>query len=125
MLNTKDAVATIAVKDLKIARAFYEGTLELPVADADEQGALTLTSGRSRILVYESQFAGTNQATTATWIVGDDLDRIVQTLKAKQVAFEHYDMPDTTRQGDIHVAGGVRVAWLKDPDGNIISLVNQ
>jgi hypothetical protein len=40
------------------------------------------------------------------------------------MTFEHYDLPDTSRKGDIHVAGETRVAWLKDPDGNILALVS-
>ena len=40
------------------------------------------------------------------------------------MTFEHYDLPGTTRRGDIHEAGSTRVAWFKDPDGNILSLVN-
>ena len=46
-------------------------------------------------------------------------------LRAKGVAFEHYDLPETTREGDIHVMGEMRGAWFKDPAGNIIALVNQ
>jgi hypothetical protein len=40
------------------------------------------------------------------------------------VTFEHYDLPETTRDGDIHEMGdGMRGVWFKDPSGNIISLV--
>ena len=39
--------------------------------------------------------------------------------------FEHYDLPNTTLKGDIHESGDTRVAWFKDPDGNILSLVNE
>jgi hypothetical protein len=39
------------------------------------------------------------------------------------VTFEHYDLPNLTRQGDVHVAGPMKTAWFKDPDGNIFSLV--
>ena len=46
----------------------------------------------------------------------------MRTLKGKGVRFEHYDLPDTTREGDVHVSGDIRVAWFKDPDGNILSL---
>jgi hypothetical protein len=74
--------------------------------------------------VYESQYAGTNKATAATWIVGADLEGLVRDLKAKGVTFEKYDLPGTTRQGDVHVAGKTKVAWFKDPDGNILSIVN-
>jgi hypothetical protein len=39
------------------------------------------------------------------------------------VTFEHYDMPQMMRLGDIHVAGPMKTAWFKDPDGNIFSIV--
>ena len=75
-------------------------------------------------MVYRSEFAGTNRATAAMWVVGDEVDEIVRTLKGRGVAFERYDMPDTTLEGDVHVSGGRRVAWFKDPEGNILSVVN-
>jgi hypothetical protein len=44
-----------------------------------------------------SQFAGTNQATSATWSVGGDFDGIVQSLQSKGVSFERYDgLPEVT-----------------------------
>ena len=73
--------------------------------------------------MYRSSFAGTNKATALTWTV-DDIDDVVRTLKAKGVTFEHYDMPDTRLEGDVHVSGDRRVAWLKDPDGNILALAS-
>lgn len=124
MLNQKDVTATIAVKDIDVAGRFYQTTLGLRLAGTEGEEARSYQSGRSTLLVYRSRYAATNRATAATWIVGDELDAIVQELKAKGVVFEHYDLPDTTRQGDVHVAGQTRVAWFKDPDGNILSLVN-
>jgi hypothetical protein len=81
-------------------------------------------SGGTSVLIYQSQFAGTNEATAATWEVGGDIETVVQDLKAKGVTFEHYDMPGMTRKGDVHVAGKHKAAWFKDPDGNILALVN-
>ena len=125
MLGKIDAIATIAVKDLKRARKFYEDVLGLKSVRTDESQMVAYQSGKSTILVYVSSFAGTNKATALTWVVGEELEKIVSALNAKGVKFEHYDnMPPMTRKGDIHVAGKTRNAWLKDPDGNILSLVN-
>lgn len=124
MLKDKVVMATIAVKDMNVAKKFYEDTLGLKKGEFDDPGGAVYESGGSKVLVYVSQYAGTNQATAATWDVGDELDDIVKDLQAKGVRFEHYDLPDTTREGDIHVSGSMRIAWLKDPDGNILALAN-
>jgi catechol 2,3-dioxygenase-like lactoylglutathione lyase family enzyme len=121
MLNKHDAVATIAVKNLDVARKFYEGVLGLTPQPEMEEGVMSLKSGSTTVLVYTSQYAGTNRATTATWNV-DDLEGTVASLKSKGVTFEHYDMPGVTRKGDIHGSGNTRAAWFKDPDGNILAL---
>ncbi len=121
-LGDKDAVVTIAVRDLDAAKKFYEGTLGLHLSQDQEEGTASYQTAKARIFVYPSQYAGTNQATAVTWLV-DDVEGIANELKAKGVTFEHYDdLPDTTREGDIHIAGGQKVAWFKDPDGNIHAL---
>lgn len=124
MLGDHDVAATLAVTDIDAARSFYEGTLGLkPVMEFPD--SVVYSAGNSRLMVYRSDFAGTNKATGATWAVGDQLESIVKGLRGNGVVFEHYDLPDTTRDGDIHEMGGMRGVWLKDPDGNIIGLVNQ
>jgi predicted enzyme related to lactoylglutathione lyase len=125
MLSNKDAIATIAVKDMDAAGKFYGDTLgwkKVDMGSGDE--GTSFQTGNSTIFVYKSQFAGTNQATALTIKAGDDLENEVQSLKAKGVKFEHYDMPGMTRNGDIHGEGNMRAAWFKDPDGNILALVN-
>jgi catechol 2,3-dioxygenase-like lactoylglutathione lyase family enzyme len=124
MLGGKETMATVAVKDLNAAKRFYEGTLGLKPTDAEEPEALTYQAGSAKILVYRSQYAGSNKATAATWVIGKDLEKVVQGLKGKGVAFEHYNLPGLTLKGDIHEGGGVKAAWFKDPDGNIHALVN-
>ena len=57
-----------------------------------------------------------------TWQV-DDIEAEVADLRARGVAFEHYDMPGMTLEGDIHAGEGMKVAWFKDPDGNILNIV--
>jgi hypothetical protein len=80
-------------------------------------------TGNTTLLVYRSQFAGTNKATAVTWTV-DDVEAIARVLKDKGVTFEHYDMPGMTLKGDVHVAANMKAAWFKDPDGNIHGLVS-
>jgi catechol 2,3-dioxygenase-like lactoylglutathione lyase family enzyme len=121
MLSDKDAVATVAVKNLETARKFYEGTLGLTTIMENEE-VLAFKTGQSTLFVYRSQFAGTNKATAVTF-VAEEVDDLVRTLKGRGVTFEHYDLPNMTRQGDLHVAGLMKTAWFKDPDGNIFSLV--
>lgn len=123
MLGDNDAVATVAVRNLTAGRKFYEDKLGFKVVRTEGDQAVTYKSGNSQLLVYQSQFAGTNKATAATWIV-KDVEGLVKEIKARGVTFDHYDMPGVTRKGDIHVAGNLKNAWFKDPDGNIIALVS-
>ncbi|MDB6162592.1 MAG: glyoxalase [Xanthomonadaceae bacterium] len=124
-LASSNAIANLAVRDIARARAFYGGVLGLAEDAGGDDNLVTYRSGDSRLIVYRSDYAGTNQATAATWVVGDRVDDIVRALGDKGVRFEHYDnMPDTTRQGDVHVGCGMRVAWFKDPDGNILNVVS-
>lgn len=125
MLGDKDATATLGVKNIEVAKRFYEDSLGLKQIHAEEPEALTYKSGNTTIFVYESQYAGTNKATAVTWDAGKDIESVVNALKAKGVTFEKYDLPETTRQGDVHVTGKLRLAWFKDPDGNIHALVSQ
>jgi catechol 2,3-dioxygenase-like lactoylglutathione lyase family enzyme len=121
MLDKADATPMIAVKDLDRARTFYEDTLGLDEVDDFGEG-FVLKSGDSKLNVYRSQFAGTNKATALTFDV-DDIDSEVRDLKARGVTFEHYDLPGLKQEGDIHVGEGMKTAWFKDPDGNILSLI--
>jgi catechol 2,3-dioxygenase-like lactoylglutathione lyase family enzyme len=125
MLGNLKPSATVAVRKLNAARKFYEGKLGLqPDASAEEMGVITYQNEGVLLFVYESQYAGTNQATSVTWTVDRDIEGVVERLKGRGVSFEHYDFPGTERQGDLHVTGNIKNAWFKDPDGNIHSLVS-
>ena len=121
MLGKADATPMIAVKDLDRARKFYEDTLGLETKDEMGGEVLKMKSGDTVINVYRSEFAGTNKATALTFDV-DDIGAEVRELKDKGVFFESYDMPGLEKQGDLYVAEGMKTAWFKDPDGNILSL---
>ena len=124
MLSNARIQPMLPVKDLGGAQKFYEQTLGLKKTGEMPGEAITYQSGNAPLVVYRSEFAGTNKGTAALWEV-DDVDGTVKELKAKGVTFEHYDMPGMTREGDVHVGGPMRVAWFKDPAGNILSIQNR
>ncbi len=123
MLGKADATPMIAVKDLDRSRKFYEDKLGLKTKDEWGGEGLTLKSGDTLINVYRSEFAGTNKATSLTFQV-DDAEKEVSDLKEKGIFFEHYDVPGLEPRGDLYVGEkGFKTAWFKDPDGNILSLI--
>jgi catechol 2,3-dioxygenase-like lactoylglutathione lyase family enzyme len=124
VLGDSSIVAVVAVKDLAAAKEFYGGVLGLKESEELDPGGVLYESDGSRLLVYESSFAGTNQATTASWQVSD-IEQEVASLAERGVTFEHYELPGATREGDIHLMGSLKAAWFKDPDGNILNLTSR
>ena len=125
MLGKADATPMIGVKDLDRARRFYEETLGLEAKEEMGGEVLTVQSGSTPITVYKSEFAGTNKATALTFHV-DDIESEVRELKDKGIFFEQYNLPGLEQRGDLYVGeGGFKTAWFKDPDGNILSLIEE
>jgi catechol 2,3-dioxygenase-like lactoylglutathione lyase family enzyme len=124
MLGKSDATPMIAVKDLDRARKFYEDKLGLKEIDDFGEGFM-LKTGDTQFSVYKSEFAGTNKATALNFDV-DDIESEVGALKEKGITFEHYELEGLTPKGDIFEGeGGFKTAWFKDPDGNILSLMEE
>ena len=124
MLGTSNAVANLAVRDIARARDFYTRLLGLTEVDKEGEELIVLESGDTVVNVYRSDYAGTNKATAVTWQVGD-IEAEVAELRGKGIAFEHYDMPGMTLEGVVHSGYGMKVAWFKDPDGNILNIVGR
>lgn len=122
MLRTIDAHPIVAVTDLARARAFYGETLDLPVETAEATMAVYRT-GATRLTVYVSEYAGSNLANAVVWALDEGLEDVVRTLTGRGVTFEKYDIPGTTWEDGVHRSGNMRMAWFKDPDGNILHLV--
>ena len=119
--------ASIGVKDIKRSVAFYEGILGLvpasigPSADI-EGGARFYACGQGTMLnVFETPTAGATHSTVATWYV-DDLDVIVAELTAAGAVLVRYDGFGQDERGIGPRAGGGRIAWVEDPDGNTLAL---
>jgi len=122
MLRDATVQPMLPVKDMDAATKFYAETLGLERVGGEPGVAVTYRTGSSTLCVYRSEFAGTNKGTAALWEV-DDVEGTAKELKAKGVTFERYDeMPGLSRQGDVYREGDFRVAWFKDPAGNILSI---
>lgn len=122
MLANTDITTLVAVENLAEANDFYETKLHLDRVQ-QEPGWIRYRSGSTEMIVYQSDKAGSNEATTAAWTV-DDVPGVVDELKMSGVqSFQHYDdLPGATRDGDIHHAGPVQMAWFTDPSGNIFEI---
>ncbi len=115
--------ASVAVSDMDRARGFYEGKLGLSAETSGADGSRIYGSGGGAALhVYSSlTTAGKTPATLATWYV-DDMDRVVDELESAGVPLARYDGLEADERGISPRAGGGRVAWIKDPDGNTFAI---
>jgi catechol 2,3-dioxygenase-like lactoylglutathione lyase family enzyme len=125
MVRLKDyrCGASAAVSDMHRARQFYEGVLGLvPGTDTGDNVGYPC-GGDTQINVYVSPNAGTAMFTIAGFDV-DDIEAVVVELTQQGVTFEQYDQPPivTDARGIARFDGNAKVAYFKDPDGNILSL---
>ena len=115
--------AAVSVSDMAKARAFYEGKLGLEVSiDSGDNVQYRCAEG-TVFHVYVSEYAGMSEATVAGWGV-EDVEKVVDELTEKGVVFEQYDGPGlrTNEKGIATFDGDARVAYFKDPDGNVLSI---
>ena len=122
-LSSYKLSASIAVSDMARAKEFYEGKLGLSAVRSQADGSQIYASGGDASLhVYPSPaHAGKSTATLATWYV-DDVERVVDELSSGGVTFEHYEELTTDAKGISPRAGGGKVAWFKDPNGNTFAV---
>ncbi|TAL27761.1 MAG: VOC family protein, partial [Aquabacterium sp.] len=113
MLGKLPVSANIATRDLEAARRFYVDILGLEQVGSEGDELIVLRSGPTAVNVYRSDYAGTNRATALTWETDAALDGLVQALRERGVRFEHYpDLPGLQLQGDVHVAGHMKLVWF-------------
>ena len=124
LLRDKPSSAIVAVNDIDRARQFYAETLGLEPQGGSEETALRYRTGDTELIVYKSEFAGTNKANAVVWSAGDDFGTIVDQLRDQGVSFEEYpDMGMDISHG-VHSSGDFEGVWFKDPDGNILHIGN-
>src|SRR5207245_10650476 len=124
MLGDSKAFSGVAVGDSEKAKEFYGRTLGLKVSESN--GLLTLhLPGGNNVLIYPKPNHVPATFTVLNFPV-DDVDQAVEQLTKRGVRFEIYDLPDikTDKKGIMH-GNGPTIAWLKDPAGNILSVIQQ
>ena len=119
MFDKSKAFSGFSVDDIAAARRFYGETLGLRVTE--EHGMLHVHVGDHFVLVYPK-----DDHTPATFTIlnfpVEDIDAAVERLAASGVSFERYDGVDDKV---IFHGPGPRIAWFKDPAGNILSVLEQ
>lgn len=124
-LSQSQVRATAAVSDIDRAKEFYEGKLGLSATPGGPEQVRIYECGNGSLLqVYESPGnAGASSATVLSWSVPDGFDALIDALSAAGITFERYDEQPSDERG-VHAFGDHRVAWCKDPDGNVIGIDN-
>jgi catechol 2,3-dioxygenase-like lactoylglutathione lyase family enzyme len=118
----RGAMVTLPAADIDRARKFYQEVLGLEAGEAEEDGSVRVQVGDSSIMVYPSEFAGSNQATAVGFGV-EDTAAAVAHLRGRGVQFEEYDFGEMkTIDGVLTMPNGDRGAWFKDTEGNIVGL---
>ena len=114
---------TIGVTDMAGAKEFYEGKLGLTGSGETSDGGVDYQCGAGTMLhVYPSPSAKASGATTAAFDV-EDVEATVDELIGNGVTFEQYsEEPLKTDEKGIATLGGDKIAFVKDPDGNILAV---
>ena len=117
--------AAIAVSDMNRAREFYEGKLGFTAAGDDPDGGRTYECAEQTTLhVFPSATGAGGSGATVAGCTVDDLEQVVDELTANGVTFERYDDQQiSTNEKGVAVFGDSKSAWFKDPDSNVLALV--
>jgi catechol 2,3-dioxygenase-like lactoylglutathione lyase family enzyme len=124
MLPGRRVHTTLPVSDLEGSRRFYEGVLGFAPADVSPGGVTYESGDGTTFLVFPSsgRAAGTH---TQMGFTVPDIEAEVRELKERGVTFETYDMAGFDAAASIASLPGLRTAWFKDPDGNLLGLVQR
>jgi catechol 2,3-dioxygenase-like lactoylglutathione lyase family enzyme len=120
MFKLDKVIGFLPTKDAKRARTFFEGKLGLQFV-SDDAYALVMQSGAAMIRIAKVQDFAPAPYTVLGWEV-QNIEAVVSELKTRGVLFEMYPFAQDQELGIWHAPGGAKVAWFKDPDGNVLSL---
>jgi len=120
MLSAGKLIGFVPTKDSARSREFYEGKLGFKFV-SDDQFALVMQAGKSMIRIVKGAKFTPAQYTVMGWEV-TDIEAMVKWLTDRGVAFEKYPFVQDQKSGIWTTPNGDKVAWFKDPDGNVLSL---
>jgi len=120
MLASMNMVGFLLTKDYDKSRAFYEGNLGFEFVSLD-QFALVMRTSKNMIRIVKVPTFTPLQSTVLGWEV-DDILTVVDSLAKRGVAFEKYPFVQDKERGIWSTPDGSKVAWFKDPDGNVLSV---
>ena len=120
MLATRRVHTTLPTPDLERLRAFYEGILGL-VPYAERPGVVLYRVGEGSLFAISRSGSRATGGHTQMAFTVPDIDAEVRELRRRGVVFEDYDSP-RTEDGIARLPVG-RAAWFKDPDGNLIGVL--
>jgi len=122
ILGGSDVIAFAPTTDRSKARAFYEGVLGLRLVADEQPFALVFDANGIMLRVTAVHEFEPQQFTVLGWCV-HDIEASVDKLVAAGLKFERFQgMNDADPRGIWNSPGGARIAWFKDPDGNVLSL---
>ena len=119
MLGAMNIVAFVPTKDAEKARAFYEGVIGLRFVK-DDGFAMVFDANGIMVRIARAQFAPA-QFTILGWQVRE-IEKVVSGLQVKGVSFERFGFFEQDELGIWTAPTGDKVAWFKDPDGNVLSV---
>lgn len=120
MLASGKLVGFVPTKNSRRARKFYEGKLGFRFV-SDDRFALVMQAGKSTIRIAKVKDFTPAYYTVMGWEV-KDVEAMVKSLNKRGVKFEKYPFVEDRKLGIWTAPGGARIAWFKDPDGNVLSL---
>jgi predicted enzyme related to lactoylglutathione lyase len=120
MLASMNMMGFVLTKDYDKARVFYESNLGFAFVSLDKF-ALVMKAGKSMIRIVKVPTFTPLQSTVLGWEV-DDIETMVGWLTKRGVAFEKYPFVQDKERGIWSTPDGSKVAWFKDPDGNVLSV---
>jgi len=120
MLSSSPLAAFIATSKPDEARKFYEDVLGLSLL-SDEQYAIVFDANGTTLRIQKAGKFTPQPFTALGWHV-DDIETAMAELRANGVTFEQFPWMPEDSNGIMTFPEGARVAWFKDPDGNLLSL---